>query len=74
MNDKFPVTPEMKVIEEMAELTHAICKAERFGWFNYHPDGWVRENNLLTVEHEIDDVREALDNLERKLRLKKEGK
>jgi len=73
LDKQFPVSPEMKVIEEMGELTQAICKAERFGWFNYHPDKGEHDSNIFAVKKEIADVRDALKQLERKWQMQEVG-
>jgi len=59
-------SPVTKLIEECSELIQSLCKADRFGWFNYHPDR-PHSNNLKEVRREMDDVVEACAELERKL-------
>jgi hypothetical protein len=53
---------EIHCIEECAELIQAISKAQRFGYFNWHPDRPKRTNydDILT---EMDDVEKAIGNL-----------
>ena len=55
-------TAEDRVIEELAELTKAIGKARRFGWFSIwpRPDG---PTNMDTVLREMDDVRRSMHEL-----------
>jgi hypothetical protein len=52
----------MRLIEECAELQHALCKAERFGWSNWHPDRPER-TNMDDVLDEINDVERAIQEL-----------
>jgi hypothetical protein len=56
----------LKLIEEMAELTHAIFKAKTHGLFNYHPDR-PNSNNFIELVHEICDVEEKLDAVKKSL-------
>ena len=55
--------PSIRVIEECAELIKAICKAERFGYFNYHPDR-PELNNTEEIKAEMDDVVEVIERFE----------
>lgn len=59
--------PEDRLVEEMGELLQALGKARRFGWFNYHPDH-PHISNIYQVQHEMEDVVEAMEKLEVKLR------
>lgn len=71
MTDKrfaFVGEPEDRLIEECAELQQALCKAKRFGWFSRHPDYPNGADNLEAVKREMDDVVEAMERLEVKLR------
>jgi hypothetical protein len=61
-------TAEGKCIEECAELIHAVSKAERFGWFNKY-DGMT---NIEWVKLEMDDVVEAIERLQEKMRQMKD--
>ena len=60
-------TPTTRLIEECAELTMALCKVERFGWFNYHPDRPSR-TNMDDVKTEMADVVEAIERVEKLMR------
>ena len=60
-------SPETRVIEECSKLIQAVCKADRFGWFNYHPDR-PSSTNMDAVLREMDDVLEAMNRLDIHLR------
>ncbi len=60
-------SPEAKVIEEVGELLQAMMKADRFGWFNHHPERPGR-TNMDDVKYEMNDVVEAIEALEVKMR------
>lgn len=60
-------SPSIKVIEECSELIKAVCKAERFGFLNHHPDR-PEKTNRDEIRAEMDDVVEAFENLERTMR------
>ena len=61
----------VRTTEECSELIHIICKAERFGLENYHPNDLTRTSNKILILKEIDDVRLVLAELERDLRTQK---
>jgi len=48
--------PDVKLIEECAELIQAICKARRFGWGNHHPEKSPEHTNAHAVVEEMWDV------------------
>lgn len=58
-----------KTVEELGELNAALGKTLRWGWDSVNPElpQDERETNLVWVRREIEDVRGALDNLEREL-------
>lgn len=58
-----------KTIEELGELQAALGKTLRWGWQSYNPEipPERRISNLDWVRAEMEDVRGALDNLEREL-------
>lgn len=60
-------SPVVRLIEELAELQQALCKAERFGWFNHHPHRPGR-TNMDDVALEMDDVVEAMERLQEEMR------
>jgi hypothetical protein len=60
-------TPIMRLIEEPAELQKALCKADRFGWFNHHPSTPER-TNMDDVKAEMDDVVNAIERMAEHMR------
>lgn len=58
-----------KMIEECGELQAAIGKTLRWGWNSVNPElpEHEQESNYLWVVREMQDVRAALDNLEREM-------
>ncbi len=64
--------PIMRVIEECGELTQALYKVERFGWFTHHPDR-PNQTNMDEVFLEMNDVLDTMMKLtEHMQRLKSE--
>lgn len=60
-------TPSMRVIEECGELIQAVMKGERFGYDAHHPDR-PETTNLLDVRHELQDIINAVNDLETSVR------
>lgn len=58
-----------KAIEELGELQAALGKSLRWGWKSVNPELLPpdQETNLVWARREMQDVRDALDNLEREL-------
>ena len=59
--------PAMRLIEELGEAIQAVCKGERFGWNNFHPDR-PEDTNFCELQGEISDVNEAFEALKEKLK------
>lgn len=53
--------PAIRLIEECSELIKAVCKGERFGWWNYHPERSA--NNFDDLMAEMEDVKETYQDL-----------
>jgi hypothetical protein len=60
-----------KAVEELGELQAALGKTLRWGWNSVNPElpPEDQEPNVAWVQREIKDVRDALDNLEREMRV-----
>ena len=58
-----------KTVEECGELCAALGKTIRWGWNSYNPElpSDKRVFNIDWVRAEMNDVREALDNLKKEL-------
>ena len=61
-------SPLIKTIKECSELIKNLCKADRFGWFNYHPEDPNQTPNITLVENEMDDVIIAIKELNKYLK------
>jgi NTP pyrophosphatase (non-canonical NTP hydrolase) len=53
-------TPLIKLIEECSEIIHALCKANRFGLDDHHPETGI--TNRDQINSEIDDLLIAVEN------------
>lgn len=58
-----------KAVEEAGEFLAAMGKTMRWGWDSTNPElpGHARETNCVWVQREMQDLRGALDNLEREI-------
>lgn len=63
-------TPMDRAVEECGEFLQALSKAQRFGWFNCHPDR-PGTTNIDDVCREMADVVEAFERLEEHIRVLK---
>ena len=61
-------SPEDKLIEECAELIQIIIKYKRFGKEATDPFTGIYYNNKDLIKKEMDDVVDAIEKLEQKLR------
>ena len=54
-------SPPVRFVEECSEIIKAVCKGERFGWQNWHPQRKL--NNLEELKSEWMDVKNAYTKL-----------
>jgi len=59
----FNLECQTRVIEECSELIKALCKADQFGWYGFHPDDPDKIPNIESVLKEMADVIESLGDL-----------
>lgn len=55
--------PVTNLIEECAELIHALSKVQRFGWDAHNPESSTKKTNYQRVEEEIADVKERMEEI-----------
>jgi len=55
-------TPSIKLIEECSEVIHALCKADRFGLDDHHPEKNI--TNRDSINSEINDLQIAIKNFQ----------
>lgn len=55
----------IRLAEECAEIIQAVCKIERFGLLNYHPDDSKQIPNLKLLLAEIADAKEIMAEVEK---------
>ena len=60
-------SPQDTLVEECAEVIQAICKAERFGYRNFHPNNPEKCNAELILD-ELDDLQRRINMLNPLLR------
>lgn len=61
-------SPENRLVEELAEVIVAIQKAERFGFYNHHPDR-PGSSNLVEIVMEMEDVARTWNEVAKRLGL-----
>lgn len=59
---------EDRVVEECAEVIHAVCKVQRFGYTNFHPE--TKKENVYQVADEIQDLKRVIEEYEKVILLK----
>lgn len=59
---------EDRVVEECSEVIKAICKIQRFGYLNFHPER--KRANVYELADEIADLRRVLDEYQEKVLIK----
>ena len=52
---------EDRVIEECSEVIHAICKAQRFGYTNFHPSYDSGRKNVYRIADELQDLKRVIE-------------
>ena len=53
----------VRLIEELSEMIQIICKADRFGWLNYHPNDEKQTPNIELLKKEYEDVKRIWEEL-----------
>ena len=57
-----------RVMEECAEVIVELCKVQRFGWLNYHPDDPLKTPNAERVLREISDVEKVVAKIKKTIK------
>lgn len=58
-------TVVIRTIEELSELIHILCKIDRFGADNYHPEDTEKTPNWKLALSEIEDVEKRISELKK---------
>jgi len=53
-----------ETIEESSEIIQVLCKLQKFGFYDFHPDDKDKTPNYISVLNKISDLQKKLKTLE----------